>query len=197
MPLKSNGKNNYTGNLPFKRAQKAPSFIVPQSNVLNLKEVIKGKEKKPKSQKGSFRQKRRRTTTAFLITFQKNWPKKVAIFLSVAVILILPIFIMDFYQTAKETKGRVLGISTEGYQHLDTAQDYFQELELEKAANEFKLANNNFNAALSELNKINFVLKGLIKLIPYAGSTFVSGENLLKTGIDISKAGDLITEAMS
>ncbi|MFC1663299.1 DUF4012 domain-containing protein [Patescibacteria group bacterium] len=94
------------------------------------------------------------------------------------------------------TRGLVLGTSTRAYDYLVSAQIAIDEQSLSKAADEFSNAEEAFNEAHQQLDKLPGWMLGIIKLIPGPGDAVSSGEHLLKAGKYISQAGKSLTVVM-
>jgi len=118
-------------------------------------------------------------------------------FALVALVLILPIRAIFFYQHFEKTKGQVLGISEEAWSELEQATQAASQSNWQEAGLYFDSASNYFSLAKDNLTVYNQALVNIAKNLPAAGSLVVSTENLLESGRHLSNAASNISQAIN
>lgn len=118
-------------------------------------------------------------------------------FTLIALLLVLPIRILFFYQHIEKTKGQVLGISEEAMDDLSQATQAASQANWQNAGLYFEQANDNFNLALNNLKEYNKILLTVAKNLPAAGDLLVTAESILGAGNNLSGAAAKISMALS
>lgn len=90
-------------------------------------------------------------------------------------------------------KGRVLGVSEEGYGNLNAAMDNMLNKNFENSSLEFEQAYDNFSKASNELDDLGGFLLDSTRYIPFI-SKVSSGKNMVEAGKHISGAGKALNE---
>ncbi|MFA5047712.1 MAG: DUF4012 domain-containing protein [Patescibacteria group bacterium] len=122
--------------------------------------------------------------------------KPVAVFILVALMVVLPIKIMGYWQNVNDVKGKVLGQAEQALLDLDTAQEKLKGFDMKEAANYLTLANQNFVSAQDQLGEINSFLTNIAEILPINNS-YKSGKNLLALGQKLSDAGSHLLKGVS
>jgi len=127
----------------------------------------------------------------------RSWPQSLRTTLNfalIALLLILPIRVLFFYQYVETTKGQVLGISEDALGDLELGAQAASQSNWLDAGNYFLSASKYFGSAQDNLSAYNQTLINIARHLPAAGSIIKSGENLLVAGEHLTKAaGDLTT----
>ncbi|MBU0598586.1 DUF4012 domain-containing protein [Patescibacteria group bacterium] len=124
----------------------------------------------------------------------RGWYKKLLVFVGVCVLVILPVYLVIFYEQAIEAKGRVLGISSEAYKDLKQAGLLAGESEFSLASENFSQATENFVAAQDQLNQVGSVVVNVTKIIPGQAK---SAQHLLEAGKSLGQVGSTLTSVIS
>lgn len=122
----------------------------------------------------------------------KNWPKKIAVFVAITLILILPLQAFTYYQDLQNTKDRILFITNEAIDNLKTGQQLITKFDLEAANWQFAEAENNFSLAKKEINELNFLTTEILKLLPGQTKSVKTGMTLLEVGEIVSETGQIL-----
>ncbi|MBU1131399.1 DUF4012 domain-containing protein [Patescibacteria group bacterium] len=118
-------------------------------------------------------------------------------FMLVALLLILPIRALFFYQHLEITKGQVLGISENALSDLELGAQAASQADWLEAGNYFLSASNYFNLAQENLESYNQTLIQIAKNLPATGDLIKSGESLLKAGQHLTKAAGNLTTVLN
>lgn len=103
-------------------------------------------------------------------------------FALVALLLILPIRGLFFYQSLVKTKGQVLGVSEGAIAELKRGAKAMNDWDWQQASSNFSSANNYFDEAQNFISQYNQTFWDLLKFLPAAGKKFETSENLLLAG---------------
>jgi len=132
----------------------------------------------------------------FYLNLTKGWKMSIFLFLSFSFTLFSIIGAMAFYQKTVQIKGKVLGISTVAYKHLELAQLAALNFQYAKSDLEFQSAYQNFLAAETCLSDIGRNFIKIAKHLPVS-STLSSGNYLLQAGKNLALAGQYINEGLA
>jgi len=119
-----------------------------------------------------------------------GWKKRLIGFTVVCLIIILPVYIVNFYHQAEEAKGKVLGISSEAYKYLQAAGQQAATSDYNLAGQSFAQAAENFVVAQQQLSSAGGVVLSVANLIPNQAK---SAESLLLAGNHLSLTGAVVT----
>lgn len=120
-----------------------------------------------------------------------SWRPRLLSFSAICLVIVIPIFIFNFYEKAAVAKGKVLGISSTALDYLQKAGDLQGDNALVQAGQDFSLASDQFKSAKNELDQVGGLVLGAAKLIP---GKVQSADALLNAGRNISEAGVQLTE---
>ncbi len=124
-------------------------------------------------------------------SLSSGWYKRLAVFSLVSLAIIAPIYLMNFYENAKQTQGQVLGISSEAYDFLKEAGSFATSSEFSEAGESFGKAAESFIEAQDQLESAGGVVLSIANIVPNKAK---SAEYLLSAGAHMSKAGVLVSE---
>ncbi|MDP2683911.1 MAG: DUF4012 domain-containing protein [bacterium] len=122
--------------------------------------------------------------------FNKGWTRSLVSFAVVILLIILPVYMMNFYEDVKEAKGQVLGISTSAYDYLKEAGSFASTSNFTDASNAFSQAAQSFSSAQYQLEQTGGVILDIAKLVPNQAKT---ADSLLSAGQKLSSAGVVVT----
>ncbi|MBU4332740.1 DUF4012 domain-containing protein [Patescibacteria group bacterium] len=115
-----------------------------------------------------------------------GWGRAVAAFIGICLAIILPFQSYLYLTKLKKTQGLVLGAATSAYEHLQNAEQATTGFDFGQAHQEFKIANQDFNSAKDELNQLDFLISGMLKVLPQG----ISANHLLEAGQAVAAAGE-------
>lgn len=116
-------------------------------------------------------------------------------FSAAAMLVIIVIGSASFWNKGLFVKGRVLGVSYEGYEMINRAIAGLKDQNFDQSAADFKSANLKFSEASSELDKIGNILIGSSRYFPFV-SQLSSGKNAAEAAKHLALAGeDLVKTA--
>lgn len=125
-----------------------------------------------------------------------RWPKAILAFCTFCLIIVAPFSAYNYYQTLQGKKSDVLAQASEALLHLATSQKaasandaYYTEVELQKSAV-------NFYQAKTELDDINILIKGLVKLSPDLNQELTTANNLADAGEKLASSAALLASAV-
>ena len=127
------------------------------------------------------------------VTRPFGWARSLAGFSLAACALMIPLVAASNIEKIETIQGRVLGASTEAYQHLEDAQRAVASSQYSSATQSFKQAEEQFRSAQDELNGSSSLLGEVVKVIPHVDTA----QRILNAGSDLSLAGQYISEALS
>lgn len=124
--------------------------------------------------------------------------KKKFAFASVSLVLILAGTFESFslYQRGMSMKGRVLGVSQEGYANLNAAAESIESRRFDASAMQFDQAYQSFSEASKSFDEWNSTLVDLSRFLPFL-SKLSSGKNVVEAGKHIALAGGYMNETLS
>lgn len=124
-----------------------------------------------------------------------NFKKSAWAFAMTMVLIVVGIGGVSFASKGFNIKGRVLGVSQDGYENLTSAMKNVVDQNFNGSSIEFSKAYDNFSQASSDLDELGGVLIGATKYIPFA-SSLSSGKNMAEAGKHISAAGKSLNEVV-
>ena len=125
----------------------------------------------------------------------KNWYRSLGVFVTVAVLLIIPFQAFSYYQQLQETKDDVLLLTNEAITQLKAGQAAAFSFDLQGASSQFDGAKQRFVLAQREVTQINAVTTELLKFLPAQGSSVNAGLSLLRGGELLAEVGAILTAA--
>ncbi len=130
------------------------------------------------------------TMTPKINIFRTVW-RRTAILTLILLLLILPVGAYLSYSKFVQIKGKVLGVSEEGFSHFKQASEAGKERNFKKANKEFILAAANFNQAIQKMNNLGGLSNQLADLLPEVKSA----KELIHIASLSSEAGKHLTRA--
>jgi hypothetical protein len=122
--------------------------------------------------------------------------KPLATFIVAALLVVVPIELYYYAQSASEVKGKVLGQAEQALSGLSQAKDALADFNLSSAESYLISANQDFVSAQNQLNEIKSVLTVLAETLPL-NNTYRSGKNLLDLGEKLTKSGEYLISGLS
>jgi len=122
--------------------------------------------------------------------------KPLLAFSVVALLIVIPIRLYFYLESAKETKGQVLGQAEEALNSLTSAQSALADFKFSEAQSYLSAANNDFISAQKQLAEIKSFLTILAEILPL-NNTYRSGKNLIDLGEKLTKAGEFIVAGLN
>ncbi|MDD4290306.1 MAG: DUF4012 domain-containing protein [Patescibacteria group bacterium] len=122
--------------------------------------------------------------------------RKLFAFVISSILIIIIINFSAFVNKLNETKGRVLGISEQAYQSLESGIRSMVGYDFENAETNFSNANQKFKEAENEISQNGEVINQILKLIPNQGKQIDYGEKLIETGALLSESAVYINSAL-
>ncbi|MBI5766058.1 DUF4012 domain-containing protein, partial [Candidatus Falkowbacteria bacterium] len=122
--------------------------------------------------------------------------RSVMAFALIALLIVLPIKAINYWQDVNAAKGRVLGEAEQAMQNLSLAQNQLANFNFNQSENYFSSAGRYFVSAQSQLNEIKSFLTVLAESAPVSNS-FRSGKNLLSLGEHLSNAGEYLLKGIN
>jgi hypothetical protein len=126
-----------------------------------------------------------------------RWHRSVLAYSLLCLLLVIPIKGFSYYQNLQESQAQIVEYATSAYQDLKVASGALSDNHFNTADEQFGKAKNNFTDAEKELNKLNIVLKTILKVIPTDGANVADAEYLLDTGKQLSRLGQELTGAIT
>ncbi len=122
--------------------------------------------------------------------------KSLMVFISICLLLVLPIFGLWGYQYLSDLRGRIVDVSMDAFDQLILAGEAATENNFDIAQQKFSEASDTFILAQKELDKMGGIMFNLLRYAPFKGKVLTSGQHLLEAGQAISLAGQDITEVV-
>ena len=127
--------------------------------------------------------------------FQFDSCGSLAIFALVAIVLSFGIGGISYASKGFVLKGRVLGVSQDGYANLTSAVNEMAHQNFEGSTQQFSKALENFSQGSKELEEMGGTLLDATRFIPFA-SKISSGKNAVEAGKHFSAAGQSLNEVV-
>jgi len=127
--------------------------------------------------------------------FQFDMRNSFAAFALVALIMSLAIGSVSYASKGFGLKGKVLGVSQDGFANLTEAVDDMTNQNFESSAKQFSEAYANFSEASAEIEDMGGILLDATRFVPFA-SRFSSGKNAVEAGKHFSAAGQALNEVV-
>lgn len=121
----------------------------------------------------------------------EGWHKKLLSFCLISIIIILPLRGIAYYKSLQETKGKILGISTTAFNHLENGAAVSL-TNPEKANEEFSNALKNFQTIKQQLGGLSSSLIKISSVLP-AENKVANGSKIILAGENIAEAGKILT----
>ncbi|HPL95641.1 MAG TPA: DUF4012 domain-containing protein [bacterium] len=119
--------------------------------------------------------------------------KSIFVFVLVAILIVVPLQIINWQKKSQVLKSVVLGQSISGLNSLKQAVNWSNLGEFNKADQEFNNAYFNFNEAKNKIDQLNIFTEQIIKIVPEARE----GDNLLRLGQLTALLGKKLTSAVT
>ncbi len=122
--------------------------------------------------------------------------KKIFAFIITAILIIIIINFSSLVNKLNESKGRVLSISEQAYENLESGIRSMVGYDFENAEISFSSASEKFTQAENEISQNGEIINQILKLIPNQGKQLDYGEKLLETGRLLSESAVYINSAL-
>jgi len=120
-------------------------------------------------------------------------PKKLIGFAAGAFVIAAFVFALQAYSQASETKGEVLGATTEGFTSLQQAKEALLANDQKSAQESLSTAVERFSYAQKQMDLVHKQF-GLLVSLPGMKNSFATGEHAIAAGNDVARLGTLIQE---
>ena len=127
-----------------------------------------------------------------LLNIPHDWHKKIAIFLVISIILIVPLQAFTYYQNLQSTKDRILLMTNEAIESLRAGQYSVINLNLDEADLEFDQAKASFSLAQNEINNLSTLTTEILKILPGQSKSVEAGLTLLEVGEIVAETGQIL-----
>jgi len=131
----------------------------------------------------------------FQLNIPRNWYKRIAVFVVISIIFILPLQAFTYYQSLQGTKDKILLITNDAISNLMQAEKAAADFNFQEANNQFDQAKYNFNLAQKEIDSLNALTGEVIKLLPNQNKTVNAGISLLEAGEIIAETGQILVNS--
>ncbi|MFA5021599.1 MAG: DUF4012 domain-containing protein [Patescibacteria group bacterium] len=125
----------------------------------------------------------------------RDWHKKLATFVLVSIILVLPLQAFTYYQDLNNTKDRILLATNDAIENLKMGQQAAVNFDLNGANDQFNQAKINFTSAQKEINDLNLLTSEILKLLPSLNKTVNAGMTLLEAGQTVAETGEILANS--
>ena len=102
---------------------------------------------------------------------------------------------VTYYEKLQNTKKEVVNLGLEAFDHIKLGGLAINDSQFNQAAQQFGQAAKSFGQAQYELDEINSLVSGLVKIVPKSGKTFSTGQALIDSGKHMSLAAQYLIEA--
>lgn len=169
---------------------------IPKTSLVKKEKLTKWFTSKFISLKNRLSREPQETKIAITRYFWFQRLKMALNFALIALLLILPIRALFFYQYVDTTKGQVLGISEEALTDLELGAQAASSANWQDAGMHFLSASNHFSQAKENLLIYNQTLINIARNLPATGDLINSGENLLLAGNHLTRAAGSLTTVL-
>lgn len=125
----------------------------------------------------------------------KSWRRKLAFFVVMLLIFILPLQAFTYYQDLQNTRDKVLLATNEAIESLRMGEQAATLFDLSQASANFENAQLNFVLAQNEVNALNKLTTELLKLMPEKNRSVQAGVTLLEVGELAAATGQILIDA--
>ena len=129
------------------------------------------------------------------LSLPRQWLKKLAIFLLIGIIILLPLQALTYVNGLEHTKDKILTMANSAISSLKLGQQSIATLDLTSADLQFAQAKNNFALADQQIKDLNYLTQQIIKVLPDKNKSVNSGVALLSAGQLVAESGKLLTES--
>lgn len=133
--------------------------------------------------------------TANRFEYQFSLRTNLAAFLAVAIVLSSVVGGASYASKGMGMKGRVLGVSQNGYDNLTSAMKDMADQNFEQSGYKFSQALENFSEGSEQLEEMGNILISASRFVPFA-SKLSSGKNAMEAGKHFSAAGKSLNEVV-
>ncbi len=181
--------------LEAKRIKAENAKIIKQeAEQRSLREAnILAERQKREARAAQRQEQQRREELARRFELKFTWQKFAPAFAVFALVLTLGLGTVAFISKGVGMKGRVLGVSQDGYANLASAVEEMKAQDFEGSAEQFSKAFENFSQASDDLSEMGGGLLDATRFIPFA-SKVSSGRNAVEAGKHFSAAGQAMNE---
>lgn len=139
---------------------------------------------------------RQLTTTPLFYHFNlpSNWHRSVISLLVVGLLIIAPIKVFGHYQEIKKSRNQIVNYASSAYEDMKIAGRKLTQNDSESATADFGLADSAFSAAEAELNKINPLIKAVLKVLPTDSANLADAEYLIEAGKNAAQIGEAVSD---
>lgn len=163
-------------------------FDVPKTSLLRNEKILNWLKKRFILRKPFFSKESGESSVINHNSFWFYRLKTTLNFALIALLLILPIRALFFYQHIEKTKGQVLGISEEALGELEQGAKAASKSNWLEASLYFQSANRYFHLALNNLDDYNQTLLNIARNLPTGGELLSAAEKILMAGNNLSRA---------
>jgi hypothetical protein len=172
------------------------AFLITEIKKSKIEDEENEKNSNLNLQKTNFTEKI--SSIADIFSFKKMFlqfdvAKNVVPFAIFAFVVLVIVGGVSFIGKGISIKGRVLGVSQDGYGNLTTAIENMKNQNFEGSAQQFALATENFSRASKDMEEVGGTLLNITRYIPFV-SKLSSGENAVQAGKHFSLAGQSLNE---
>jgi len=121
---------------------------------------------------------------------EHGWKRAIAGFVLVSFVFVLPLHAMSTYKSMKNQQAELTQSGEQAVAELGSAADSLLNADFSDASADFTRANSEFKNAQSTLEDVDSTLKAIIQILPATRKAY-------NTGVDLIKAGDLLSRAAS
>ncbi|MFH0779991.1 MAG: DUF4012 domain-containing protein [Parcubacteria group bacterium] len=126
-----------------------------------------------------------------------NWRRSFVVYVSLCLLVILPIKAFGYYQDVQKTKQQAISFANAAYEDLKIAGKAVADNDSSAAKKNFNQADNNFRLAAEKLDSIGLSLKTILKYLPTNSANLADAQYLLSVGSQISEIGKALAPVLS
>ncbi|MBN1325624.1 DUF4012 domain-containing protein [Candidatus Falkowbacteria bacterium] len=130
------------------------------------------------------------------ISLPLYWAKAIISFIIICLILISPFFAFDQYRNLLEKKNTILGRTASALTHLSLSGEAASAHDLYYTQFELQTASENFTEAEKELQNINLIIQGLLKITPKISDQYNTAAKLLDAAEKLSTSAANLSFAL-
>ncbi|MFH1142198.1 MAG: DUF4012 domain-containing protein, partial [Candidatus Uhrbacteria bacterium] len=121
---------------------------------------------------------------------EHGWKRTIAAFVLVSFVFVLPLHAMNTYKSMKNQQADLTQSGEQAVAELGSATNSLLNADFSNASADFTRANSEFRNAEATLEDVDSALRAIIQVLPATRKAY-------NTGVDLIKAGDLLSRAAS
>ena len=125
-----------------------------------------------------------------------NWHRSVVSFVVVALLIIAPIKVFGHYQKIQKSRDQIVNYATNAYADMKIAGQKLSENNTEGAVTSFSLASSALNEASAEIERLDPLIKAILKILPTDSANLADAEYLLEAGRAAAQIGSSVGDIM-